>query len=228
MPADLPALPGRSASASGESVVDPGILLSERHEARPRGEPVAARRTIGLNVRRSGTDLYDHLKSLAVSPDITLRTTLRPGDLGTIVHLHGVLYAREYGFDSTFEAYVAGPLADFVRTPTPRQRLWIAERNDLIVGCVAIVPADDATAQLRWFLVHPAARGLGLGKRLLHEAVAFAHECHYNRIFLWTVSALTAAAHLYTAAGFHKVETHPAHLWGVEVIEERYERALVP
>src|SRR5262245_4204620 len=107
------------------------------------------------------------------SSAISLRTTLAPGDLGAIVHLHGTLYAREYGFDPTFEAYVAGPLADFVIAADPRERLWIAERAGRLVGCIAIVAADDDTAQLRWFLVDPAVRGVGLGKRLLAEAVAF-------------------------------------------------------
>lgn len=160
-----------------------------------------------------------------MSPDLTLRTDLRPGDLGTIIHQHGRLYAQEYGFDHTFEAYVAGPLAEFVRQPSPRQRFWLAERGDQFAGCVAIVPADDA-AQLRWFLVHPDARGHGLGTRLLTEALTFAQTSGYPRLFLWTVSLLTRAAHLYTAAGFHKVESHPAHRWGVAVVEERYDRLL--
>src|SRR2546423_4368740 len=104
----------------------------------------------------------------------TLRTDLRPGDLGTIVYLHGVIYAREYGFDPTFEAYVAGPLAEFVRRASPRERLWIAERDGRLIGSVAVVAASPQTAQLRWFLVDPCARGAGLGKRLLREAIAFA------------------------------------------------------
>src|SRR5262249_61954868 len=83
---------------------------------------------------------------------VTLRTTLRPGDLGTIVHLHGTLYAREYGFDPTFEAYVAGPLSEFVRAADPRSRLWIAERGGRIVGCVALVAGAPPTAPLRWCL----------------------------------------------------------------------------
>src|SRR5262249_32181441 len=97
----------------------------------------------------------------------TLRTQLRPGDVGAIVRLHGVHYAREHGFDATFEAYVAKPLADFVLTPSPRQRLWLAETDGELVGCIAIVAASAAVAQLRWFLVIPEARGHGLGTRLL-------------------------------------------------------------
>lgn len=154
---------------------------------------------------------------------ITIRTTLQPGDLGAVVSLHGILYAEEYGFDATFEAYVAGPLAEFVRNGSDRERLWIAEQNGRPVGCVAIVAAAPEIAQLRWYLVDPSARGCGLGKRLLNEAVAFCKDQGYRRIILWTVSALSAAAHLYRSAGFRKVEEKPGKMWGVEVVEEKYE-----
>jgi GNAT superfamily N-acetyltransferase len=153
---------------------------------------------------------------------VSVRHDLRPGDLGSIIHLHGTVYAREYGFDPTFEAYVAGPLAEFVHSHSDRSRLWIAERGGRLAGCIAIVAASPQEAQLRWFLVEPSARGLGLGKRLLGEAVGFCRQRGFESIFLWTVSALTAAARLYRHAGFEKVEERPGRHWGVAVIEERY------
>src|SRR4051794_8934419 len=109
------------------------------------------------------------LPSDNLSTTITLRTDLRPGDVGAVISLHGILYAREHGFDATFEAYVAGPLAELVRSGTPRERLWLAERDARLVGCIGIVTSGPTTAQLRWFLVDPSVRGAGLGKRLLSE-----------------------------------------------------------
>lgn len=162
----------------------------------------------------------------AADPDTILRTDLRPGDIGEIVRLHGVLYAREYGFDPTFEAYVAEPLARFAISASPRERLWIAERQGAIAGCVAIVAVPPQVAQLRWFLVDPSARGSGLGTRLLDEAIAFSRACGYGSIVLWTVGALAAAAHLYRAKGFAKTEERPGHQWGVDVVEEKYEMRL--
>ncbi len=156
------------------------------------------------------------------TPDFALRHELKPGDLGSIVHLHGTIYAQEHGFDPTFEAYVAGPLAEFVRTRTDRDRLWLAERGERIVGCVAIVGASAQEAQLRWFLVDPSARGLGLGRALLHEAIEFCKSRAYESVFLWTVSALRAAAHLYRRVGFEKVEERSSRRWGVDVVEEKY------
>jgi GNAT superfamily N-acetyltransferase len=156
----------------------------------------------------------------------TVRTALVPGDLGSLVRLHGVVYAREYGFDPTFEAYVAGPLVDFVRSHTDRECLWIAERNRCRVGCVGIVAASAHEAQLRWFLVAPSARGRGLGTRLLREAVAFSERCRYETVLLWTVSVLTVAAGLYRSFGFVKVEERPARQWGVQLVEQKYVLAL--
>src|SRR5947208_2580571 len=99
--------------------------------------------------------------------DIVIRTDVRPGDIGAIVQMHGTIYAREYGFNPRFEAFVAVPLAEFVLKNSPRERLWIAERQEQVVGSVAIVDAGDDVAQLRWYLADPAARGAGLGSELL-------------------------------------------------------------
>jgi ribosomal protein S18 acetylase RimI-like enzyme len=159
-----------------------------------------------------------------LSPEtITVRSDLRPGDLGTIVYMHGAIYARERGWDTTFEAYVAGPLSDVVRSGSPRDRIWIAERGFVIVGCVAIVAATPLTAQLRWFLVNPSARGAGLGSRLLREAITFARSSGYTEIVLWTEKSLEAAAHLYVKFGFRKTEEKAGTLWGAAVVEEKYE-----
>jgi N-acetylglutamate synthase-like GNAT family acetyltransferase len=151
---------------------------------------------------------------------------MKAGDLDRIVTLHGELYAREHGFDQTFEAYVAGPLAEFARSHSPANRLWIAEHEERIVGCVAIVTTSTRAAQLRWYLVVPEMRRHGLGRRLLTEAIAFSRQQGYETVFLWTVSALVAAARQYAAAGFRKTEEKPGTMWGKEVVEEKYELEL--
>jgi len=159
---------------------------------------------------------------------VTLRNDLRPGDIGRIVLLHGLTYAHEQGWDATFEAYVAGPLAEFALRRGARERIWIAGGGDRILGCIAIVEAAPGRAQLRWFLVDPVSRGQGLGRRLLDGAVAFCAARGYESLFLWTVEALVAAARLYRSAGFRLAESTPARRWGVDVVEERYEMALRP
>jgi GNAT superfamily N-acetyltransferase len=160
------------------------------------------------------------------SSGVLIRHDLRPGDMGRVIALHGMLYAEEYGFDHGFEAYVAETVAEFGRLARPGlDRLWVAERAGQLVGSIAIVGREDGAAQLLWFLVHPDARGSGLGRRLLHEALTFCRAAGYRSVYLWTVTGLEAAARLYVAAGFRKTETKPpATLWGVDLAEERYDR----
>jgi N-acetylglutamate synthase-like GNAT family acetyltransferase len=153
-----------------------------------------------------------------------LRTDIRPGDIGYIIYLHGTLYGREYNLDHTFEGYVATGLGEFAKSFDERKdRLWLAEESEGIVGSIAITGQADHTAQLRWFLVHPEARGSGLGGRLLREALEFCRSSEFKSVFLWTLSDLKAAAHLYQQAGFHRTEQNTHEIWGAMRTEERYD-----
>jgi predicted N-acetyltransferase YhbS len=114
-----------------------------------------------------------------------VRHELRPGDLGRVVEQHGALYAAEYGFDRTFEAYAAETLAEFGRTMQPdRDRLWVAEMNGRLVGSIGIIGRDGGAAQLRWLLVAPEARGHGLGGRLISASLTFCREAGYGCVYL--------------------------------------------
>ena len=159
--------------------------------------------------------------------EVTIRNELRPGDVGYITYLHGFLYAQECGFDTTFEPYVAIPLSEFALSPDrDRQRIWIAESKGKIVGSVAIVKHTEKEAQLRWLLVHPDNRGQRLGMRLVREALGFSRKAGYSSVFLWTVSVLEKAAHLYDLFGFKKTEEKTHQVWGRTLTEERYELEL--
>lgn len=153
---------------------------------------------------------------------ITIRSH-RPGDLGYITYRHAVFYSKNYGFDSTFDAYVASGLSDFITRFDPqKEHLWVAETDTTPVGSIAIVKKDETTAQLRWFLVEPEARGKGLGKKLLSETIAFCHRKNYRKIILWTVSNLDIARKLYKHSGFTVSETQTHEIWGQTLTEEMW------
>jgi DNA-binding MarR family transcriptional regulator/GNAT superfamily N-acetyltransferase len=144
-----------------------------------------------------------------------LLRTHRPGDIGWVVHRHGAFYAQEYGYDERFEALVAGIVAEFVERFDPdRERCWIAELDGERVGSVFLVKKSKQIAKLRLLLVEPAARGLGIGKRLVDECVRFARQCRYRKLVLWTQSELKAARHVYEQAGFRMTGSERHQSWG--------------
>ena len=125
------------------------------------------------------------MSAVAISRDglpanIKIRHNLKPGDIGHLTYLHGVLYAKEYGWDHTLEAYVAPPLAKFATSQTGRERIWIVEKDAEIAGSIAIVEGSEAEAQLRWLLLRPDVRGHGIGRLLVEEAIAFCRDCGYS------------------------------------------------
>ena len=117
--------------------------------------------------------------------DFSIREGLKPGDLGYITYLHGTIYNNEYGFDTTFEPYVAKPLSTFSLSEDKKdQRIWVVERNDIVVGSIAIVRQTVEEAQLRWLLLDSDSRGFGLGRKLIELALDFCQEVGYQKVFL--------------------------------------------
>jgi len=162
------------------------------------------------------------------SGDVAIRRLGNPGDLGWVVMAHGETYAREFGWDPSFEALVARIVADYATGhDDAREAAWIAERGGHRAGCVFCVAADERTAQLRVLLVDPAARGNGVGALLVDECLRFARQAGYQRMKLWTNDPLVAARRIYLARGFQLVKEEPHHSFGVALTGQEYELDLV-
>ena len=158
----------------------------------------------------------------------------QPGDMGWVVQQHGELYAREYGLNHEFEAFVATLVSRFLTNFNPaREHCWIAERygeiadfRGEIAGAVFLVSKSPKVAQLRMLIVDPAARGLGIGHRLVEECIRFARQTGYSKITLWTNDILTAARRLYEQTGFQLVKEEPHHSFGRDLIGQTWDLKL--
>ena len=158
--------------------------------------------------------------------DISIRTELRPGDIGYVTYLHGVLYHREYGYGVQFESYVAKGLCEFYERYDPeRSRIWACEHNDRMIGFLLLMDRGS-TAQLRYFLIEPQYRGIGLGSKLLKLYMEFLHVCGYQESYLWTTHELDKAAFLYRRLGFKLTEEKESTAFGKRLKEQRYDLVL--
>jgi DNA-binding MarR family transcriptional regulator/N-acetylglutamate synthase-like GNAT family acetyltransferase len=200
-------------------------------EARQHEAVVAMLRHLTADERRHLVGAMQRIERLlAARSEPKVPYMLRPhhpGDMGWVVHRHGVLYAQEYGWDERFEALVARIVADFIDHFDPkRERCWIAEREGEVVGSVFCVKKSKTVAKLRLLLVEPKARGLGIGTRLVAECVRFARQAGYKKLMLWTNSVLHAARHIYEEAGFRLVAEEPHHSFGHDLIGQTWELEL--
>ena len=202
------------------------VLDAKAHEAIAallEGKPEPEQRALAGAARTFERILGDSARPAA---PVIIRPP-KPGDLGWVVHRHGVLIAAEFGWDMGFEAKIAEILGGFGRQPG-REQGWIAERDGEILGSVFVMLDDEETARLRVLYVEPQARGLGLGRQLVDLCIAFARQAGYRKLVLWTHEFQKSARRIYQAAGFALVSSETHHSFGVEVVSETWELELTP
>ncbi|MDY7027381.1 MAG: GNAT family N-acetyltransferase [Spirochaetota bacterium] len=159
--------------------------------------------------------------------EITIRTDPRPGDLGYLIHMHGDIYGREYGFGLQFESYVARGVAEFLENyDAARDRVWLCEHEARIIGTIVLMHRERNSVQLRYFLIHPDYRGIGLGKRLMEMWLEFAREVGYERAYLLTAEELHTAISLYERHGFTLTSESDSTAFGRPLRDQRYELEL--
>lgn len=162
---------------------------------------------------------------LSRQPQPVAPLTIRParaGDAGFIAYRHGVLYEQEYNLDKVFEQYVIAGLAKYFDAGADGE-IWVAEAAGQVVGSIAIVAAGPDTGQLRWFLIEPAFRGSGLGRRFMDVALDYCRQRRFRHVYLWTFRGLDAACHLYASYGFRPTEEAENTTWRDRLIEQRWD-----
>jgi DNA-binding MarR family transcriptional regulator/ribosomal protein S18 acetylase RimI-like enzyme len=171
------------------------------------------------------TEIRDLLSRTPLSPsEVTIRTDLRPGDIGYVTYLHGRIYKDECNYGPGFEAYVAQGLAEFHKQYDPAlDRVWICEHRDRIVGFLLLMHRPENAAQLRYFILEPEYRGIGLGKKLMALYMEYLREKGYHTCYLWTTNEQETAIALYKRLGFVLTEEAPSGSFGKALTEQKYE-----
>ena len=155
---------------------------------------------------------------------VTLRRGLQSGDVGNLIAMHGWIYRQEYGYDFGFEGYVCKTFYEFLQHyDKEKDGIWFAEDGGKMVGAIAIVGHTQTRAQLRWFILHPSYRGIGLGKRLMGEALHYVQEKGYREVFLLTTKDQQTAIAMYERAGFKQVAEKQTSMWGKDLTELTFE-----
>jgi len=159
--------------------------------------------------------------------EITIRTLLKPGDIGYVTYMHGYLYQKEYGYGVSFEAYVARGFYEFFEHYNPEfDRVWVAEHDNKIVGFLLLMHRQARVAQLRYFILDPAYRGIGLGKKMSGLYMDYFNEKGYEKSYLWTTNELFIAGNIYRKMGFQLTDEIASESFGKPLKEQRYELTL--
>lgn len=213
------------------SLTPRGRAQYQRLNARSQAEVGEMLAAMDAPKQRRLVDCMRSIREVLGSPDeaereVVIRTH-RPGDIGWVVARHGELYSQEYQWDNTFEGLVAEIAGKFLtHFDERRERCWIAERGGERLGSVFLVRESKTVAKLRLLVVEPAARGMGVGSRLVDECIAFARQSGYRKLRLWTNDILHAARRIYERAGFRLVREEPHRSFGHELVGQVWELEL--
>ncbi len=211
----------------GKETLDKLNGLSDKHITSMVSELQEAEQERLVKSMENIQEILSGDQNAIVEEDINLRCELRPGDVGRLIELHGWLYEKECGYNHIFEGYVCKTFYDFLLSYNPeKDRIWLAEAQGKIVGAIAIVGHSEELAQLRWFIIHPSYRSIGLGRRLLTQALQFCRDKNYKRVFLDTTREQKTAVSMYKKAGFQLVKEFENNFWGKALIEQNYELKL--
>jgi DNA-binding MarR family transcriptional regulator/GNAT superfamily N-acetyltransferase len=213
------------------------IALTAAGRALQQSLDTRAAAEIGALLGRLGEDAQQRLVASmreitqvltgAPPPRAYLLRAPRPGDLGWVIQRQAAGYAAEYGWDETYEALVARIIADYVDSHDPaREAAWIAEADGQRVGSILCVRKSDTVAQLRLLYVDPAARGLGIGSKLVEECLRFARAAGYTEMMLWTNSVLAEARRIYQRTGFTLIGEEAHHSFGADLVGQNWSRKL--
>jgi ribosomal protein S18 acetylase RimI-like enzyme len=119
---------------------------------------------------------------------------------------------REYAAWIGAEFWVRDFEDELAALPSYYRVLLVARDDDgALIGSAAIKHLPDGAAELKRLYVRPAARGVGLGKRLAETAIDRARALGYTVLRLDTLPKMEAAIGIYGALGFKPSAPYVEH-----------------
>jgi GNAT superfamily N-acetyltransferase len=155
---------------------------------------------------------------------ISIHHEFAPGDLGQLIYIHGVQNYSDYGFNHVHEAYCAQIAAEYILGQAKdRSRVWLAKKEEQVIGSIFIIERPYNEAQLRLLFVDRQVRGVGLGRWLVEESIRYCRTAGFSVVYLWTVQGLDRATAVYESVGFTRVTEKTAEQWGKPSREIRFD-----
>ena len=111
---------------------------------------------------------------------------------------------------------------NFIKIIPQLDRVWVAEHENKIVGFLLLMAREKNIAQLRYFILDPHYRGIGLGKKLAGLYMDYLHEKNFKSSYLLTTHELFAAAHIYKKMGFVLDRRN-----GINIIRQAFKRTAI-
>lgn len=133
--------------------------------------------------------------------DVVIRAATNEDRDRVVALVFGVL--NEYGLPpdlETKDSDLKDIEGNYIRTGGVFE--LIEDPEGTLLGCFGLFPLNQETVELRKMYFLPQVRGMGLGKRVLERAVAYARRLGFKTITLETASVLQQAIRLYTRFGF--------------------------
>jgi len=132
---------------------------------------------------------------------VTLIPATTPEQIETI-RLLFVEYQQWLNFSLCFQGFDQELATLPGKYSPPNGRLYLAEYDGAIAGCIALRPIEDGICEMKRLFVREEFRGKGLGKILTEKILAEAKVLGYHTMRLDTLQRMQTARSLYKKLGF--------------------------
>ena len=122
-------------------------------------------------------------------------------------------YEKWLDYDLCFQGFEAELAGLPGRYAPPSGRLWLAEVDGQLAGCVGLREIEPGICEMKRLYVRDFARGRGVGRALAQRVIADARAIGYRSMRLDTlrIDRMRSANALYDSLGFHDIEPYYAN-----------------